>query len=121
MAAATTSPFGPTRRFWTLLSVALSIVTSFVLASPFSANAAPEPKVQVCHRPPGNPANYQTITIGANALASHLAHGDLPGACDSQCEALCDDGNACTADTGVWNPASKQCACSYAPVNCDDG
>lgn len=67
----------------------------------FLAEAQPA-KVEVCHRPPGNPNNYQTITISANALPAHLAHGDLPGACATQCDALCNDGNACTVGHGVW-------------------
>src|SRR5204863_1205309 len=88
------------------------------------ANAAPDAapaKVQICHRPPGNPANYHTITIGANALSAHLAHGDLPAPCAAQCEDLCDDGNACTTHTGAWDPSTERCVCSNRPVNCDDG
>ena len=44
--------------------------------------------VQVCHRPPDNPNNYNTITISASALPAHLAHGELLGACATQCDAL---------------------------------
>ncbi|MFQ5528638.1 MAG: hypothetical protein ACE5GX_20580, partial [Thermoanaerobaculia bacterium] len=37
-------------------------------------------KVQVCHLPPGNPANIQQICISENAVPAHLGHGDgLPG------------------------------------------
>jgi hypothetical protein len=32
------------------------------------ALAAPKPKVQICDIPPGNPANFHTITISENAL-----------------------------------------------------
>jgi hypothetical protein len=38
-------------------------------------------KVTICHRPPGNPANEHTITIGEPAVDAHLAHGDVVGAC----------------------------------------
>ena len=38
-------------------------------------------KVDVCHAPPGNPDNAHTITIGAPAVAAHLAHGDTEAAC----------------------------------------
>src|SRR5262245_14867981 len=79
-----------------------------------------EQKVNVCHIPPGNPANFHTILISPNALAAHLAHGDSAGSCDNLCALLCDDGNACTIDdTGDC----EQHGCPAAPrqaVNCDD-
>ena len=31
--------------------------------------------------PPGNPDNAHTITVGADALDAHLAHGDSEGEC----------------------------------------
>ncbi len=39
------------------------------------------PKVTICHRPPGNPENEFSISVGATALASHLDHGDSEGGC----------------------------------------
>ena len=36
----------------------------------------------ICHTPPGNPDNPQTISVGASAVAAHVAHGDELGACD---------------------------------------
>jgi len=39
--------------------------------------------VTICHLPPGNPSNPQTITISINALPAHLAHGDFVGSCES--------------------------------------
>ncbi len=38
-------------------------------------------KISVCHTPPGNPANWHTISIGDPAYQAHLDHGDPPGAC----------------------------------------
>lgn len=38
-------------------------------------------KVLICHTPPGNPENPQTICISPNALPAHLAQGDCVGAC----------------------------------------
>jgi len=38
-------------------------------------------KVTVCHIPPGNPSNLNTITISEHALQAHLAHGDFLGDC----------------------------------------
>jgi hypothetical protein len=51
-------------------------------AGSVSAQAA-EPKVTICHLPPGNPENAQTITIGAPAVPAHLANhdGDAVGPC----------------------------------------
>ena len=39
-------------------------------------------KVTICHIPPGNPGNAQTITVGEPAVAAHIAeHGDTIGPC----------------------------------------
>ena len=40
-----------------------------------------EELVTLCHIPPGNPGNAQTLTVGASAVPAHLAHGDYLGAC----------------------------------------
>jgi hypothetical protein len=41
-------------------------------------------KVYVCHAPPGNPANWNTLSISVNAVPSHLGNhtGDRLGSCD---------------------------------------
>jgi hypothetical protein len=75
-------------------------------------------RVKICHVPPGNPANFHTITVSDNALPAHLGHGDLVGDCSAHCSTLCDDGNACTVDAC---DASGHCAATHPPVNCDDG
>jgi hypothetical protein len=41
-------------------------------------------KVTICHIPPGNPENAHTISVGASAVAAHLAHGDTLGPCEKQ-------------------------------------
>jgi hypothetical protein len=38
-------------------------------------------RVTICHIPPGNPENPQTITVSENAVPAHLAHGDTLGPC----------------------------------------
>lgn len=48
-----------------------------------SGALAEEAKVDVCHVPPGNPENAQTLTISESALGAHLEHGDVAGACGS--------------------------------------
>lgn len=44
-------------------------------------------KVIVCHLPPGNPENEQSIRIGEPAVDPHLAHGDYLGLCDGDTKA----------------------------------
>jgi hypothetical protein len=44
-------------------------------------SADPGAKTTICHYPPGNTGNMQTITVGQNAVSSHLAHGDAIGQC----------------------------------------
>jgi len=38
-------------------------------------------KVEICHIPPGNNQNPQTICVAASSVPSHLAHGDYLGSC----------------------------------------
>jgi hypothetical protein len=47
-----------------------------------SANQYQE-KVVICHRPPGNPSNAQTLTLSPQGAANHLAHhpDDTLGPC----------------------------------------
>jgi hypothetical protein len=44
-----------------------------------------DPKVTICHFPPGNPDNVQFISISVNALDAHLAHGDFIADDDDEC------------------------------------
>jgi len=49
-----------------------------------AAEAKKEAKVTICHIPPGNPSNAQTISVGESAVPAHLEeHGDYLGACGS--------------------------------------
>ena len=38
-------------------------------------------EVSLCHIPPGNPRNSQTLCIGLDAVPAHLNHGDHCGPC----------------------------------------
>ena len=60
-------------------------------------------KVDICHVPPGNPANAHTLSISVNALDAHLAHGDLLGTCEDQ------------PDTQVWPDVTIQLFEARAP------
>ena len=46
-----------------------------------TAAAAPRGKVELCHLPPDNPENTQTLTVNQRDVDDHLAHGDFLGAC----------------------------------------
>jgi hypothetical protein len=60
-------------------STSLDVVTVQVIDISCGNN-----KVTICHIPPGNPSNAQTICISENAVATHLAqHGDYLGSCDA--------------------------------------
>ena len=94
------------RKVWFLAIVLLS--SSHV--------ASAEKKVTLCHIPPGDSANPQTISVGEAAVAAHLAHGDHVGACSAGCPTPCDDGNLCTSDS-----CGADGRCVHAAVSCDDG
>ncbi|OGX19708.1 MAG: hypothetical protein A2Y04_01665 [Omnitrophica WOR_2 bacterium GWC2_45_7] len=38
-------------------------------------------KVDICHLPPGNPENTQSLQVAPSAVPAHLAHGDYLGEC----------------------------------------
>jgi hypothetical protein len=82
--------------------------------------ARAEKKVTLCHHPPGNPTNSQTISVAESAIPAHLrSHGDSLGACPSGCTVggnACDDGNSCTSDLCL--PTGT---CEHVAVGCDDG
>lgn len=50
-----------------------------VLVVPGAASAQ-DGKTTICHFPPGNPSNAQTITVDDSALPAHFAHGDITAA-----------------------------------------
>ncbi len=47
----------------------------------------------ICHIPPGNPGNRNTIHVGNGAVAAHLGHGDHTGSCDNDNDDHDDDGD----------------------------
>jgi hypothetical protein len=61
------------------VSAAGAILFTLVSAEAF-AQGGPR-RVTICHLPPGNPANGQTLTLPEPAIQAHLAHGDVIGAC----------------------------------------
>jgi hypothetical protein len=64
--------------------LALAILVAVLATLGAVASFADSPgKVDICHIPPGNPANAHTINVSVNAIPAHLAHGDSIGACGS--------------------------------------
>ncbi|WP_138261248.1 hypothetical protein [Mariprofundus erugo] len=56
-------------------------------------------QVTLCHIPPGQDSPGLTLTVGAEAVAAHMAHGDSMGACPS---CICPAGiAACTCADGT--------------------
>ena len=47
-------------------------------------------KISICHVPPGNPSNPQTISISENAWKAHEKHGDYIGECKQGVESTDD-------------------------------
>jgi hypothetical protein len=45
-------------------------------------------KMIICHFPPGNTQNPQTLTIPITAWPAHLAHGDTEGSCPSKNDSI---------------------------------
>ncbi len=68
-------------RYRTLFALFTLTLVSLLLVSGMVAAQGKNEKVTICHIPPGNPANAHTITVSANALDAHLAHGDTQGPC----------------------------------------
>ncbi|MBN1450521.1 MAG: hypothetical protein JW963_05845 [Anaerolineales bacterium] len=68
-------------RYRTLFTSFTLSLMSLMLVSGMVAAQGNNEKVTICHIPSGNPANAHTITVSANALDAHLAHGDTQGPC----------------------------------------
>ena len=60
------------------LSVVFLTLFNIVYSVP---SCDPDHKMLICHIPPGNPNNPQTICIDKSAWSAHLDHGDYEGNC----------------------------------------
>ena len=56
--------------------------------------------ITICHIPPGNPENPQTLEISENAWPAHEAHGDELGSCEGESGDNEDDNNEDTEGAG---------------------
>jgi hypothetical protein len=78
-----------------LAFAACSTTTDDSLETRFGDRAGP---VTVCHIPPGDPDNADTIIVDGPAVDGHLGHGDTLGPCPTPCELKCDDVAAAVQD-----------------------
>lgn len=70
------------KRTWKRIVLPALVVAIVLVAFPATAGV---PKVTICHYPPGNPENAQTITVGMPAVPAHVVlHGDDIGVCDAE-------------------------------------
>ena len=58
--------------------VLIVVLAAFGAVMSFADSAG---KVDICHIPPGNPANAHVINVSVHAVPAHLAHGDNLGDC----------------------------------------
>lgn len=87
-------------------------------------DGAGQGQVTVCHYPPGNPENAQTLNVSAASLPAHLAHGDTIGPCDGEPVAECgngawEEGEECDGDVTPcgedYNTCTAECLCDFVP------
>jgi len=97
----------------------LVVLSVFMLVFGVTTPMAQTGQVTICHIPPDDPDNFQTMVVSENAEQSHLDHGDLLGSCLSNCETLYDDGNACTEDR--CDPNNEHRLAEHPPVTCESG
>jgi len=62
--------------------LALAVLLAVLAILSVAVVSADSPgKVDICHIPPGNPANAHVINVSVRAIPAHLAHGDTLGQC----------------------------------------
>ncbi|MBI3123400.1 MAG: hypothetical protein HYZ10_03260 [Ignavibacteriales bacterium] len=71
-------------------------------------------RVTICHRPPGNAGAQKTLLIPVSAVAAHLAHGDVMGACGSE---TVDNTMATIVAEGTFNNITKVISVQLRPSN----
>ncbi|MDA1209226.1 MAG: hypothetical protein O2904_04320 [bacterium] len=56
-----------------------------------------EEQIMICHYPPGNPGNPQTLQVGVSAWNGHSKHGDIKGSCigDSDGDGILNNADLC--------------------------
>ena len=72
-----------------------------------------EQKITICHYPPGNNGNPQTIEIPLSAWPAHQAHGDKLGPCPE----VNNNNGGGNGNNGGGNQEQKITICHYPPGN----
>ena len=94
----------------------MGVVVAFVLSATAGvAEAQPQEKVDVCHKP-GTPAE-KTLSIAEAALSAHLAHDDQEGPCNALVEAPVEPVNE---DPVNQEPVNGELEVSEADIDVDD-
>ena len=58
-----------------------SVVVATYMRPVDNGGSSSEVKITICHKPPGEPENVQTIQVAQSALQAHIDHGDAIGPC----------------------------------------
>lgn len=95
----------------TLVCVSRSTAVSTLASGAGGSDESSSKKATICHIPPGNPDNPQTLSVSKSAVPAHMDHGDSMGTCADAAtlayvEALpsCTTLEAGSSVTGVWLP-----------------
>ena len=71
----------------------------------------------ICHIPPGNPGNAHTITVGAPAVAAHMAnHGDRLGPCETTTTTASPTSTSTSTTTSTTVALQPTVTVSYTPT-----
>jgi len=96
----------------------LGVNVAYVSDAMAESKKVEEHKIEICHVPPGNPENMNTISIDESAWSAHKAHGDKLGECSK------DDKDKASKDKSDKDKASKEgndTAAPKGPMVCECG
>lgn len=62
--------------------VVVMALGTFIVLGATDLYSKNQEKITICHFPPGESEEGQTIVISQDSLETHLAHGDIVGSCE---------------------------------------